>query len=78
VSRVSVRLRWRCRRGMKELDVLLERYLFTRFDAAPESERDAFARILDHEDPELLAWVLGVQDAPPQFTELLAELRRFR
>ena len=30
----SGQLRWRCRRGMKELDILLERYLARRWDDA--------------------------------------------
>jgi len=40
------RLRWRCRRGMKELDVLLERYGTRRLPHAPPAERQAFARLL--------------------------------
>lgn len=53
------RLRWRCRRGMKELDVVLEGYLATRFDAASEEERIAFEALLDLPDPELLYFLTG-------------------
>ena len=42
------RLEWRCRRGMKELDLLLVRYLRRRYSSAPSDERLAFAEILEY------------------------------
>lgn len=57
------RLRWRSRRGMKELDVLLERYLENGFAAAGLSEREAFEALLELQDPELLAFFTG-RDQP--------------
>ncbi|HET8552042.1 MAG TPA: succinate dehydrogenase assembly factor 2 [Gammaproteobacteria bacterium] len=53
------RLRWHCRRGMKELDVLLEGYLANRYDAAPQPERDAFVELLMLPDPQLLDYLTG-------------------
>jgi antitoxin CptB len=53
------RLRWRCRRGMRELDQLLTRWLDRRWAHAPEAERGAFLRLLDCEDDRLWAWFLG-------------------
>lgn len=58
-GREHARLRWLCRRGMKELDVMLERYLAGRWPAAPAAERDAFLRLLDYSDPELWDWLTG-------------------
>ena len=72
----KARLKWLCRRGMKELDVLLERYLQNRYDAATAQERQAFVRLLDREDPELWAWVLGQTEAPAEFREVLDHVRR--
>lgn len=53
------RLRWRCRRGMRELDQLMLRYLDQRFQQAPTDERDVFLRLLDCEDDKLWAWFMG-------------------
>lgn len=53
------RLRWRCRRGMRELDQLMLRYLDQRFQQAPTNERDVFLRLLDCEDDKLWAWFMG-------------------
>ena len=53
------RLRWRCRRGMRELDQLLERYLDHRWRHAEPSERAGFERLLACEDDQLWRWFLG-------------------
>lgn len=63
------RLRWRCRRGMRELDQLFERYLDLRWVLASEAERGIFLRLLDCEDDRLWRWFLGydpVDDAELQ------------
>ncbi|NLG75611.1 MAG: succinate dehydrogenase assembly factor 2 [Xanthomonadaceae bacterium] len=52
------KLRWRCRRGMKELDVVLERYLEQRYACAPIAEQQAFEALLDLPDPQLFAYVM--------------------
>ncbi|MFC7300978.1 succinate dehydrogenase assembly factor 2 [Cognatiluteimonas weifangensis] len=53
------RLRWRCRRGMKELDQLLLRWLEREWAAASEAQRGVFLRLLDCEDDRLWRWFLG-------------------
>jgi antitoxin CptB len=53
------RLRWRCRRGMRELDFLLLRYLERDWPAAGPSERAAFRALLERQDPEINALLLG-------------------
>ena len=47
------KLRWRCRRGTKELDTLTLRYLDCHFDQADVEEQCAFAALLELQDPEL-------------------------
>ena len=58
------RLRWRCRRGMRELDRLLERYLDRGWPTASGHERGVFLRLLDCEDDRLWRWFLG-HETPP-------------
>ena len=65
------KLRWRCRRGMRELDVLLTRYVDEQYrDAAPAFQA-AFRQLLDSQDPLIYSWFLG-RLAPP--SPLLGEL----
>lgn len=58
------RLRWRCRRGMRELDRLFDRYLDTRWATASDEERGVFLRILDTEDDKLWRWLMGYEECP--------------
>jgi antitoxin CptB len=53
------KLRWRCRRGMRELDQLLERWLEQRWRQSPTAQREIFLRLLDSEDDRLWRWFLG-------------------
>lgn len=53
------RLRWRCRRGMRELDALLMRYLDQRYAVAGAAEQSAFRRLVSLPDPEILALLTG-------------------
>ena len=59
---------WRCRRGMKELDVILEKFLAQGFDDLGEEQRQVFARLLDEQDGQLLDWFYGRGE--PQDAEL--------
>jgi antitoxin CptB len=70
----AARLQWRCRRGMKELDLLLEAYLRHRYPHAPGEEQRAFERLLEQPDPDLAAWLL--YGAPPPRGELAMVLMR--
>ncbi len=53
------RLRWRCRRGMTELDRLLTGWLDANGSSADPDRRAAFARLLEVEDDRLWAWMTG-------------------
>ena len=53
------RLQWRCRRGMKELDFLLLRYLRDRHDHAASAERAAFAEFLELPDPDIARYLIA-------------------
>lgn len=48
---------------MKELDVLLEHYLQTRYLEASQNERSAFQGLLEEQDPVLFAYITG-RDRP--------------
>jgi antitoxin CptB len=71
------RLKWKCRRGMKELDVLLEGYLAARYAQASEAEQGAFQALLDLQDPVLFDYVIG-RDRPTSEDErrVIDALRR--
>ena len=53
------KLRWRCRRGMKELDLLTLAYLDRHYPTAPAEEQQAFAELLELQDPLLMSYMVG-------------------
>ena len=55
---------WRCRRGMKELDLLLERFARGPLRQATPPERAGFEELLDLPDPQLAGYLLGGIDPP--------------
>lgn len=67
------RLRWRCRRGMRELDQLLGRYLDREWRQSSESERGVFLRLLESEDDRLWHWFMGHEAADDGEIQTLVE-----
>ena len=53
------RLRWRCRRGMRELDMLLLGYIENHYVNAVPAEQKAFRHLLTTPDPDILALLTG-------------------
>ena len=70
------KLRWQCRRGVKELDVVLCRYLENSYQEDTTENQQAFKALLNIEDPILLAWLLG--EEIPENTENLAIINRIK
>jgi len=67
------RLRWQCRRGTKELDFLLQSYLETGYLTADDEEKALFVELLELEDDELLAVLMGESDVETGELKLLVE-----
>ena len=53
---------------MRELDILLQRYLERRYEAAPNDEKQAFRDLLTLADPELAAYLLKAEPYPEPLT----------
>jgi antitoxin CptB len=70
------RLRWRCRRGMRELDQLLGWYLDTRYAQVDDATKQAFSTLLDQQDPELWNWLTGrVVSGQASWQRIVDEIR---
>ncbi|PJK08238.1 hypothetical protein CO614_11255 [Lysobacteraceae bacterium NML120232] len=70
------RIRWRCRRGMRELDQLFERYLERCWAIDSEAERAVFLRLQSLEDDKLWRWFMGYEEAAD--AEIAALVQRIR
>lgn len=69
-------LEWRCRRGMRELDLLLRRYLDEIYETADPPEQRAFRQLL--EQPDALLWRYLCGGAEPEDAELAGLIRKIR
>lgn len=55
----KARLKWACRRGMLELDVLFIPFVDEAYDELSTQDQFTFERLLTCQDPELFAWFMG-------------------
>ncbi|MEO8039975.1 MAG: succinate dehydrogenase assembly factor 2, partial [Betaproteobacteria bacterium] len=58
-DRAAQRIRWHCRRGLLELDLVLARFLDSRFEQLSLAEREIFSGLLERADTELWDLVSG-------------------
>ena len=70
------RLRWLCRRGMKELDVVVTAYLEQHYASASRAEQAQFRKLLEMADPDLHGLLLGREPAGDAETRHLLERLR--
>ena len=57
------RLLWRCRRGIKEMDIIFQDFINHSYDQLTDDEKNAFLRLLDEQDLDILNWIMG-KDKP--------------
>lgn len=70
------KLRWRCRRGTQELDLLLMRFITHRGADAELEELALFERLLDCEDRDLQRWFLAYAPcADAELSDLVDAIR---
>ncbi|MFT4257456.1 MAG: succinate dehydrogenase assembly factor 2 [Pseudoxanthomonas sp.] len=71
------RLRWRCRRGMRELDQLFDRWLDGQWKQSSDAERGVFLRLVETEDDKLWRWFMGYEECTDaQLAGLVQRIRQ--
>ncbi|MBT1444496.1 succinate dehydrogenase assembly factor 2 [Shewanella sp. JM162201] len=70
------RVRWACRRGMLELDVLFQPFVENHYETLSDKDKAVFVRLLECEDPELFAWFMGHEKcADPELAAMVVTVR---
>ena len=70
------RLAWQCRRGMRELDELLSRFLLQRYSNLDSLQQQTFTRLLDYPDDVLLELLMGrMAPADKDVAHIVQEIR---
>jgi antitoxin CptB len=71
------RLRWRCRRGLLELDVILRQFLDEQYSALTTTEREAFEKLLTTSDNTLLAYMQGTEiPTEKELMQIVSKIRK--
>lgn len=79
MSTADGRLVWRCRRGTRELDLILGRFLEAGYGGLDARQRELFERLLDCEDDRLQLWLLGhAEPEDAALAEIVTLIRRPR
>jgi antitoxin CptB len=69
------RIRWRCRRGLLELDLVLEAFLARGYERLDAGQRRLFDELLDRPDNDLLDLALGRREPEPRYRAVVERLR---
>ncbi len=70
-------LRWRCRRGVRELDVLFNQFLVDHYSGLEDSEKTTFQNLLEVQDPQIMDWLFDKESPQDQaMIKLIEKLRK--
>ncbi|MEO8343972.1 MAG: succinate dehydrogenase assembly factor 2 [Gallionella sp.] len=71
------RIRWRSRRGLLELDIVLGRFIEAHYEQLDEAEMQAFEELLDMPDNPLWDMIVeqGAQEAHGELQMVLEKIR---
>lgn len=69
------RLIWRCRRGIREMDILLLDYLENHYDNASTEEQNVFEELLEETDLDILSWVMERTSPDEKYIKLITFIR---
>jgi len=70
------RVRWRCRRGLLELDIVLGRFTEQHYLELDEAQQAVFDVLLDMPDTELWDMIAGKVAPPAECSSLLAVIQK--
>lgn len=73
----KAKLIWNCRRGMLELDLILQRFLVQGLDELSNDQLVSFEQLLTAEDPDLYAWLMGYQAPDRELKEIVTFIQHY-
>ena len=75
-DRDAERIKWHCRRGLLELDLVLERFVTRYFEELDAEQTEVFKELLAYEDNDLLDMVMGRAEPVNEDLSAVLELMR--
>lgn len=62
----KAKIKWQCRRGMLELDLILNEFMTTHFDQLSPVKIEQLEALLTYPDPQLYVWLIGQEEPTDQ------------
>jgi antitoxin CptB len=75
---LNSKLKWHCRRGMLELDLILIPFAEKYLDHMTAEQLGAFADLLNCNDPELYNWLMGYEQPADKELRNIVEFIRLQ
>jgi len=72
------RILWRCRRGTRELDLVLEAYATQAYPDLDAGGKVLFAEMLELQDTRLIEWLVYRRSPDPRYAAMVAEMLRLQ
>ena len=69
------KLKWKCRKGVRELDMLLSKYIETSYDILSAKEKDVFAEFIEKDTYEILDILMNKKNSNEKFINIIAALK---
>jgi len=70
------RILWRCRRGIREMDILLQLFMERNYPGLSKDEIRLFEELLEESDLDILAWITG--KSTPEKTDYQILIQRLQ
>ena len=70
------KLLWKCRRGSKELDIILTYYLEHHYRKLESTQKQAFSNLLEYSDPDIQDLLIGMATSDDSTLNHVIEMTR--
>tara|TARA_B100000929_G_C15190434_1_gene312071 strand:+ start:252 stop:482 length:231 start_codon:yes stop_codon:yes gene_type:complete len=69
------KLKWKCRKGVRELDILLSKYIETSYDLLSSKEKDIFVEFIEKDTYEILDILMNKKNVNNKFLNIVEALK---
>ena len=67
---------WRCRRGMREMDLLFTEYISEHFEHLSNEQYQSLEALLNESDSDIMSWIMGrAEPTCPEYTQIVNAMR---
>lgn len=77
LSSLDGQAKWLCRRGLLELDLILNKFLDLYLSYLTCSQKEECIGLFQESDPQLMAWLVHNEPAPEKYKEIIHLIKNY-